>query len=307
MFKPASSFVKQKTKKQYEQVFDLPLGPESRESLDSYFTQFPPTPEEMQRISTGGKDLALDDSYGAPSTTAGGKKKNKNKKSSKKDKNDEQDTQDNEEDGASKKKRKAKYSSQFSPDQVAKRHQKWLEKTAQPSMSDLITTRHNLPIASYKVEIIAALVSSQVILIAGETGCGKTTQVPQYILEDAWSRNEPCRVVCTQPRRISAISVAERIANERGENVGDNVGYSIRLESRGGPETSLMFCTNGVLLRMLTDVDGDYRSVDAATHLVCFVVYLFSIIVWNTVVCVFYILIYRYSFALLTKNSKFKI
>lgn len=62
--------------------------------------------------------------------------------------------------------------------------------------------------------------------------------------------------MCIQPRRISAVSVAERVAQERGERIGDSVGYNIRLESKGGPHSSLVFCTNGVLLRMLTQGDG---------------------------------------------------
>ena len=74
--------------------------------------------------------------------------------------------------------------------------------------------------------------SNQVVLIEGATGCGKTTQVPQYLLDEAWQGGRPCRVMCTQPRRISAVSVADRVATERGEAPGDTVGYTIRLESK---------------------------------------------------------------------------
>ncbi|XP_020599675.1 DExH-box ATP-dependent RNA helicase DExH6-like isoform X2 [Phalaenopsis equestris] len=108
-----------------------------------------------------------------------------------------------------------------------------------------------LPIASYVNAITSALEAHQVVLISGETGCGKTTQVPQYILDHMWSKAETCKVVCTQPRRISAISVAERISYERGEAVGETVGYKIRFESKGGKNSSIMFCTNGILLRLL--------------------------------------------------------
>ena len=83
-----------------------------------------------------------------------------------------------------------------------------------------------------RAELIQKVKENQVVLLSGETGCGKTTQVPQFILDDAWQQGQPCRVLCTQPRRISAISVADRIASERGETVGDSVGYTIRLESR---------------------------------------------------------------------------
>ncbi|KAG8055280.1 hypothetical protein GUJ93_ZPchr0001g32006 [Zizania palustris] len=111
--------------------------------------------------------------------------------------------------------------------------------------------RSKLPISLYKDVISSTLENHQVVLISGETGCGKTTQVPQYILDHMWGKGESCKIVCTQPRRISAISVAERISAERGEAVGDTVGYKIRLESKGGKNSSIMFCTNGVLLRVL--------------------------------------------------------
>uniref|UniRef100_J3L4G1 RNA helicase n=2 Tax=Oryza brachyantha TaxID=4533 RepID=J3L4G1_ORYBR len=115
----------------------------------------------------------------------------------------------------------------------------------------IVQDRSKLPISSYKDVISSTLENNQVVLISGETGCGKTTQVPQYILDHMWGKGESCKVVCTQPRRISAISVAERISAERGEAVGDTVGYKIRLESKGGKNSSILFCTNGILLRVL--------------------------------------------------------
>lgn len=71
----------------------------------------------------------------------------------------------------------------------------------------------------------------QVFIVNGETGSGKTTQVPQYILNDATRRNKPCRIIVTQPRRVAAVSVAHRVAEERGEPLGETVGYQIRMES----------------------------------------------------------------------------
>ncbi|XP_027331220.1 DExH-box ATP-dependent RNA helicase DExH6 isoform X4 [Abrus precatorius] len=75
--------------------------------------------------------------------------------------------------------------------------------------------------------------------------------VPQFILDHVWGKGEVCKIVCTQPRRISATSVSERIATERGETIGENVGFKIRLESRGGRQSSIVLCTTGVLLRVL--------------------------------------------------------
>ncbi|CAO2166535.1 unnamed protein product [Urochloa humidicola] len=118
-------------------------------------------------------------------------------------------------------------------------------------LSKIMEDRSKLPISSFKDVITSTLEHHQVVLISGETGCGKTTQVPQYILDHMWGKGESCKIICTQPRRISAISVAERISAERGEAVGDTVGYKIRLESKGGKNSSVMFCTNGILLRVL--------------------------------------------------------
>ncbi|CAK9324402.1 unnamed protein product [Citrullus colocynthis] len=111
--------------------------------------------------------------------------------------------------------------------------------------------RSKLPIASFQDVITSTVESHQVVLISGETGCGKTTQVPQFLLDYMWGKGETCKIVCTQPRRISAISVSERISYERGENVGSDIGYKIRLESKGGRHSSIVLCTNGILLRVL--------------------------------------------------------
>lgn len=70
-----------------------------------------------------------------------------------------------------------------------------------------------------------SVIFSQVIIISGQTGCGKTTQIPQFILESQIDSGNGalCNIICTQPRRISAISVAERVASERGEKLGESV------------------------------------------------------------------------------------
>ncbi|CAN0465384.1 unnamed protein product [Ascophyllum nodosum] len=111
--------------------------------------------------------------------------------------------------------------------------------------------REKLPSWSYRDAILDMVRDHQVCLVSGETGCGKSTQVPQFVLDDP--RTGPsCKIVCTQPRRISAIAVAERIADERGEAAGGKVvGYTIRLESSVSKDTQLILMTPGILLKKL--------------------------------------------------------
>ncbi|CAH8448163.1 unnamed protein product [Heterobilharzia americana] len=113
--------------------------------------------------------------------------------------------------------------------------------------------RSKLPAYQIKEDIVSTVQDNQVVIISGETGCGKTTQVPQFILEDRVSKGNGSvtRIVVTQPRRISAISVAERVAAERGQSIGSSVGYQVRLERRypQRPHGSILFCTTGIVLQ----------------------------------------------------------
>ncbi|KAK7491702.1 hypothetical protein BaRGS_00016958 [Batillaria attramentaria] len=131
--------------------------------------------------------------------------------------------------------------------------------------SDLNSFRQTLPVYHMREEILATINNNQVSLVSGETGSGKTTQVPQMILDDCYSKNQQCRILCTQPRRIAALSVAERVAAERAERIGQTVGYQIRLESKVSPKTLLTFCTNGVLLRTLM---GGIAPLSTVTHVI---------------------------------------
>ncbi|KAJ2941488.1 hypothetical protein O0L34_g14536 [Tuta absoluta] len=121
--------------------------------------------------------------------------------------------------------------------------------------------RQQLPVYAMRSQIMEAINENPVIIIRGNTGCGKTTQVCQFILDDyiASGQGAWANVCVTQPRRISAVSVAERVAAERCEDLGNSVGYSVRFESvLPRPYGSVMFCTVGVLLRKL---EGGLRGV----------------------------------------------
>ncbi|XP_026778235.2 3'-5' RNA helicase YTHDC2 isoform X2 [Pangasianodon hypophthalmus] len=131
--------------------------------------------------------------------------------------------------------------------------------------SELECFRRALPVYERQEEIVTAIKENQVVLIVGETGSGKTTQIPQFLLDDCSQMGNPCRIFCTQPRRLAAIAVAERVAAERGESVGQTIGYQIRLESRVSPKTLLTFCTSGVLLRTLMAGDAVLSTV---THVI---------------------------------------
>ncbi|XP_041423235.1 ATP-dependent RNA helicase DHX30 isoform X2 [Xenopus laevis] len=112
----------------------------------------------------------------------------------------------------------------------------------------------SLPADGQREAIVSAIERHPVVVIAGDTGCGKTTRIPQFILEDAIVRGQgaDCNMLITQPRRISAVSVSQRVGHELGPALRRNVGYQVRLESslppRGG---ALLFCTVGVLLKKL--------------------------------------------------------
>jgi ATP-dependent RNA helicase DHX57 len=128
------------------------------------------------------------------------------------------------------------------------------------------SVRSSLPAAAAREAVLAAVARYAVVVINGETGCGKSTQVPQFLLEAAVAARGGggVNIVVTQPRRISAISLAERVAAERGEPCGKTVGYTVRLESCRSERTRLLFCTTGVLLRrLLSD-----PSLSAVSHLV---------------------------------------
>jgi pre-mRNA-splicing factor ATP-dependent RNA helicase DHX16 len=108
---------------------------------------------------------------------------------------------------------------------------------------------------------LQAIEKHQILIIVAETGSGKTTQLPQYLHEAGYTTNGKM-VGCTQPRRVAAMSVAARVAEEMGTKVGYEVGYSIRFEDCTSDKTVLKYMTDGMLLReFLTEPDLGRYSV----------------------------------------------
>ena len=109
--------------------------------------------------------------------------------------------------------------------------------------------RRALPVFACRNELVSALRQNPTIIVEGETGSGKTTQIPQYLLEEGWARGG--RVIAvTQPRRVAAMSVAKRVAEEVGCSVGDRVGYRVRFDDKTTTGvTHIKFMTDGMLLR----------------------------------------------------------
>ena len=135
-------------------------------------------------------------------------------------------------------------------DQLLRDFRMWQQR---PGYKKMAAVRERLPARKKCDELLAAVRSAQVVVVSGETGCGKTTQVPQFIMDEMLSNGNgsACSIVCTQPRRISAMGVAERVAAERDEPCGNTIGYQIRLERKASAATRLLFCTTGILLRRL--------------------------------------------------------
>lgn len=109
-------------------------------------------------------------------------------------------------------------------------------------------TRESLPIFPFRESLLEAVDNHQVLIIEGETGSGKTTQIPQYLFEAGFTDGN-MKVGCTQPRRVAAMSVAARVAEEMSVKVGNEVGYSIRFEDCSSDKTVIKYMTDGMLLR----------------------------------------------------------
>ncbi|MCJ1366184.1 hypothetical protein MMC16_005310 [Acarospora aff. strigata] len=135
-------------------------------------------------------------------------------------------------------------------------------KAAERKAASIEETRKSLPIYTFREQLLAAVAEYQVLIIVGETGSGKTTQIPQYLHEAGYTKGG-MKAGCTQPRRVAAMSVAARVAEEMGVKVGNEVGYAIRFEDATSDKTVLKYMTDGMLLReFLTEPDlGGYSAL----------------------------------------------
>ncbi|KAG6988511.1 hypothetical protein G7Y79_00072g097730 [Physcia stellaris] len=143
----------------------------------------------------------------------------------------------------------------------------WTARQNTPQQQAMLSKRQSLPAWQLRDAIVSAVSAHQVTIISGETGSGKSTQAVQFVLDDMIQRKlgEAANIVCTQPRRISVLGLAERVSEERCSPVGDEVGYAIRGESRQKPgATRITFVTTGVLLRRLQTSGGSTEDIVAA-------------------------------------------
>lgn len=146
-----------------------------------------------------------------------------------------------------------------------------------PNLEKMRAQRASLPVAAQATDILAKIEVNDVTIVMAATGSGKTTQVPQLLFDDYINRGEgaKCNVLCTQPRRLAAMSVAERIADERGDRLGVEVGYQVRFDAKlPEPHGSITFCTTGIFLKRMQSALGataDPQAVEAmdrVTHIV---------------------------------------
>merc|ERR1719199_1096608 len=126
----------------------------------------------------------------------------------------------------------------------------WTNRPYSKRYSEILEGRLKLPVYQFKEKLLDAVAKNQIVVLEGETGSGKTTQIPQFLVEAGYAEQGYTTVACTQPRRVAATSIATRVADEMDCELGAEVGYTIRFEDVSDPHrTVLKFLTDGMLLR----------------------------------------------------------
>ncbi|RUP43195.1 P-loop containing nucleoside triphosphate hydrolase protein, partial [Jimgerdemannia flammicorona] len=113
----------------------------------------------------------------------------------------------------------------------------------------ILAGRRKLPVYAQRTEFLELVHNNQILVLVGETGSGKTTQIPQFLAYDDLPQHKKKMIACTQPRRVAAMSMAQRVADELDCALGAEVGYTIRFEDNTSPDTFLKYMTDGMLLR----------------------------------------------------------
>ena len=146
--------------------------------------------------------------------------------------------------------------------------EEWISRQKTPAFQRMLATRQKLPAWNKQDEIVKTVLSHQVVIISGETGSGKSTQAVQFILDDLIQHlhGGSANIVCTQPRRISALGLSDRVSQERCSKEGDDVGYIIRGEAKVTRKTKITFMTTGVLLRRLQSRKGMGEALQGISH-----------------------------------------
>ncbi|KAL0581610.1 hypothetical protein V5O48_000426 [Marasmius crinis-equi] len=140
-----------------------------------------------------------------------------------------------------------------------------------PATERMRNTRAALPVYSRSEQILSSIEENDVTILMAATGSGKTTQVPQIILDSYIDKEigARCNILCTQPRRLAALSVADRVSKERNESLGQSIGYEVRFEGKPPQDHgSVNFCTTGVFLKKLQSGLAGNDSLDHVTHVV---------------------------------------
>lgn len=132
-----------------------------------------------------------------------------------------------------------------------------VDKNTMMKSSDVI-----LPVDSHRDHILETVHNNRVVIIHGETGCGKSSKIPLFILEDCEARKERCRIIISQPRRIAVVNLRNRLKSFLGDKVGMRMGHGIREESK---DTKIFFVTTGYLVRLLAH---NPQALRAVTHLI---------------------------------------